>query len=339
MGKLRFLALTTVLAFILFGCGVGGGPSVSGGVRTVVDQAGRSVEVKYPAERIISGYYISSSACIALGIADKMVGIEARANTRPIYALAAPGLLELPNVGSASEFNLEACVALEPDLVILPRRLSGSADILSEMGISVILVNPEGYAELTEMITLIGDLTGAADRAARLVEYFENTRADISALTSGLTERPSVYMCGVGSYLTTAAKDMHQAAMINMSGGRNAAESIEGSGWTEISYEQLLAMNPDVMIIPSEAGYGRDDILGDSQLASLAAVRNDMVYKMPGGLEAWDSPVPSCILGTQWLLGVLHGDLYSPETLQKDAADFYNEFYGFQIDAIPLIVK
>lgn len=94
-------------------------------------------------EKIVSGYYITTSLLIALGCTDQVVGIEAKADSRNIYALAAPTMLDLPNVGSAKDFNLEACIALEPDLVILPKKLSEPAETLSSMGIPVLLVYPE----------------------------------------------------------------------------------------------------------------------------------------------------------------------------------------------------
>ena len=89
---------------------------------TVTDMAGREVTLEKEPERIVSGYYISSSACIALGLSDKMVGIEDKSAKRPIYKLAAPALIDLPNVGSAKAFDLEACVNANPDLVILPMK-------------------------------------------------------------------------------------------------------------------------------------------------------------------------------------------------------------------------
>ena len=94
---------------------------------TVTDQAGREVTIEKEPSSIVSGYYISSSLLIALGLKDKVVGIEAKADKRPIYKLAAPELTELPNVGTAKEFNLETCAALSPDLVILPMKLKDAA--------------------------------------------------------------------------------------------------------------------------------------------------------------------------------------------------------------------
>ena len=73
---------------------------------TVTDQAGREVTIEKEPESIVSGYYISTSLLLALGLKDKVTGIEAKADKRPIYKLAAPEFLELPNVGTAKEFDL-----------------------------------------------------------------------------------------------------------------------------------------------------------------------------------------------------------------------------------------
>ena len=331
-----FLLLLCVIipASAFSGCAslVTKGNNKPGETVTLTDQAGRTVGIKQPVKKIVSGYYISSSACIALGLAGKLAGIEDKAASRPIYALAAPDLLKLPHMGTAKNFNLEACAALNPDLVILPKQLENSAGVLSQMGIPAIVVNPESYESMLDMVTLIGSATGAQEQARRYVSYCASARDAVDKLTANLTDKPVVYMCGVGSYLTTAPNGMYQAALIDIAGGVNAAKNMNGNSWTQVSYEQLLAMNPEVMVIPSEAGYAKADILSDPQLADLAAVKSGRVYKMPGSFEAWDSPVPSCILGIQWLLSVLHSDVCPPDTVQKDAAAFYKEFYSVQID-------
>ena len=100
---------------------------------TVTDQADRTVTIEKEPTKIVSGYYIPSSLLIALGLSDKVVGIEAKADKRPIYKLAAPELQELPNVGTAKEFDLETCASLSPDLVILPLKLKDAAKSLTEL--------------------------------------------------------------------------------------------------------------------------------------------------------------------------------------------------------------
>lgn len=53
---------------------------------------------------------------------------------------------------------------------------------------------------------------------------------------------------------------------------------------------------------------------------------------MPVGLEALDSPVPSGVLGTLWMLNKLHPDVYTLDELKADAQAFYSTFYGFDVD-------
>jgi len=282
-------------------------------------------------ERIISGFYISTSAMIALGIDDRLVGIEARADTRPIYAIAAPHLLDLPNVGTAREFNLEAALALEPDLAVLPVRLRDAGEIMEELGITVVFVEPEDPERLLLMIEEIGRAAGASERAQELTDAIEASLAEIREMTAGLTNRPRVYMGGVGTYLSTAPGGMFQSELIEMAGGVNVAGDTPGSSRIDVSYEQLLAWNPDVIIIPPEAGYCVEDILANPQLAQLDAVQNGHVYRMPGGFEAWDSPVPSFTMGVRWLLAGLHPEIYSQAEFWDYVHDFYWEFYGVMV--------
>ena len=91
---------------------------------------------------------------------------------------------------------------------------------------------------------------------------------------------------------------MYQASVITSAGGKNAGDSLEGDSWTDISYEQFIAMNPDVIIIPTnnmangQPDFTADEVLSDEQLKEVIAVKNGAVYNMPTGFEAWDSPVP-----------------------------------------------
>ena len=73
---------------------------------TVTDQSGRTVTLDAPAERIVSSYYISTALLIALGCENKLTGIEMKGDTRPLYRMAAPQLLELPAVGSGKGINI-----------------------------------------------------------------------------------------------------------------------------------------------------------------------------------------------------------------------------------------
>lgn len=306
---------------------------------TVKDMAGREVTLEKQPERIVSGYYISSSACIALGLTDKMVGIEDKSAKRPIYKLAAPALIDLPNVGSAKAFDLEACIATEPDLVILPMKQKDTAQTLQEMGIATLLVLPESHEQLIEMFTLIGTATNTVKQAEKLISYYNTKLSAVTELTRDIPddEKPVVYLGSTSDILRTAPREMYQASLITTAGGKNAGDVLEGSSWTDIDNETFLTMNPDVIVIPtdnfavSSPDYTVEDVLNNATFADVTAVKNGAVYQMPVGFEAWDSPVPSGILGTLWMLHTLHPELYTAEQFAADADEFYSTFYGFHV--------
>ena len=50
---------------------------------------------------------------------------------------------------------------------------------------------------------------------------------------------------------------------------------------------------------------------------------------MPNKAEAWDSPVPSGILGAVWLANVLHGDLFTEADCSALIDEYYETFYDF----------
>lgn len=304
---------------------------------TLTDQAGRTVTLEQPAESIVSCYYISTYATIALGLKDKIVGLENKADTRALYALAAPELPQLTQVGTLKELNVEAVAALEPDLVIMPQKLIDNAQTLEVLGITVMIVNPETQEGLETMLTLIGEACGASDQAQALIDY-NHTQLERAAEMTAELEKPSVCLLGNSSYLSVAPAAMYQNDLIEQAGGVNAAASIEEDYWADVSYETLLALAPEVLVIPSAASYTAEDVMNDPQLADLPAVQNGAVYTMPQGLDEWDSPTPSGILGVLWLTSVLHPEAYPFEEFTADAQAFYQTFYGFTPDS-SLITK
>ena len=308
---------------------------------TLTDQLGNEVVISEKPEKIVSAYYISTSACIALGLEDNIVGIEDGSENRPIYNMAAPDMLDSAvRVGSPKEFDLEACLSAEPDLVILPKKAQDYASSLKEVGVNVLMVNPEDHEKLLQMIDLIAQATGTQDKAGKISEFYNAALDEADAATAKLSDsdKPSVYMTSPSGYLNAVPRDMYQADLIRSAGGINCGDVLEGDSRTEISYEQLLSMNPEIIIIPTNnfangyPDYSKEDILNDPSLSEVTAVKNEDIYYMPAGLEAWDSPVPSGFIGTLWTLAALHPDLYTMDQVADKAYDFYKEFYDIEID-------
>lgn len=296
----------------------------------VTDDLGREVTFEKAPDRLVSGYYITSSMLMALGLTDKIVGIEAKAEKRPLYRLAAPKLLEAPNVGTAKEFNMEGALDLKPDLLVLPIRLKDMVKTLEDLDIKVLGVNPESFKEMEDVLRLLGKTTGTIERGEEIISYNKALLEKAKELTiKSEGKTPTVYFGGNTSFLTTAGGKMHQSSLIKEAGALNVAEELDDSYWAEVSYEQILAWQPDYIVLASDASYTVDDVLNDGALSGLKAVEEKKVYQLPSSIEAWDSPVPASVLGVLAISSYLHGKEYGPEDLKEDVVKYYEKFYGF----------
>ena len=295
---------------------------------TVTDHLGREVTIEKQPESFVSGYYISTSLMIALGLDGQLVGVEAKADKRKIYKLSAPELTELPSVGAAKEFDLEGCAALKPDLVIVPTKLKDSIPAMEELGLTVIAVNPEDQTKLFETIDMISTAANVVEKGQKLESWISDSLSGLKDSLDG-AETPSVYLAGNSALLQTAGPEMYQSTLIENAGGVNAASDITDTYWADTSYEQILSWNPDYIILAADADYDADSVLKDSALADCTAVKEGHVAQIPSDIEALDSPVPASFLGSYYVASILHPEVVTEEDFAAAEKDFYETFYGF----------
>lgn len=296
----------------------------------VTDQIGRTVTLERPAEKAVSTYYLVTASMLTMGLKDKIVGVEMKANSRGLYQLAAPELIELPGVGSGKEINVEAIASLEPDVVFLPKKQKDAADVLEGLGIPSIVVDPETYEKFNELISIIGKVCGNQDKANELISYYDGVVSEVSSATANV-DTPSVYIAGDSSILHTCGGGMYQREMVEIAGGECVSAPLEGSSWTDISLEQLLEWDPEYIFVVSYAEYAIEDLLKDETLKDLRAIKENKVYMIPSKIEAWDYPQPSSVLGLYWMAGILHPDIIEEDRYIKEAASFYKNYYAIDV--------
>ena len=198
----KFVSLLVMVSFLISfsGCSAPqpkNDGSISAGFYpvTLTDHAGREVIIEEEPQRLVSCYYITTSLLMALDLDGKLVGIENDPELRPIYELSNPELLELSWVGTAKTLDLEACAALEPELVVLPLRLKDSAVILEDLCMDVLLVNPESQDLLTEMIQMVAKACNRESTAEALLGFLSEKEAYLRAALADV-DAPSVYLSG-----------------------------------------------------------------------------------------------------------------------------------------------
>ncbi|MDD4360539.1 MAG: ABC transporter substrate-binding protein, partial [Syntrophaceticus sp.] len=136
------------------------------------------------------------------------------------------------------------------------------------------------------------------------------------------------YLAGPMGLLSTCSQDMYQNDLITLAGGKNAAGELTG-GWVDISPEQLIEWNPDVIVIVQyTTNITPEDVLTDSRYQGINAVKNKQVFWFPSNLSPWDYPSPEAAVGILWTAQKLQPDLFPDLDMIDEADNYFETFYG-----------
>lgn len=301
MGRLRSLmVLSVVLALCLASLALAGcnDKSSDGGAEafTVTDLAGRSVELKAPAERVVAVGPGALRLVCYCGAADQVVGIEQMEKQwgggRP-YILANEGLLSLPVIGQGgpdSAVDPEALLNADPDVIFAAYLLDASKadDLQQKTGIPVVVLSYGQLGtfdqQLMDSIELVGKVTGNQKRAGEVVEYIQGCQQDLDRRTAGIAaeKKPTAYAGGLGMKGSHGIESTQTAFPPLMAvNARNVVDEAGVQGWSVmIDKEQLLEWDPDVLFI-DESGLQmvQEDYAGNPGFyRALKAVQNGRVY-------------------------------------------------------------
>ncbi len=147
-------------------------------------------------------------------------------------------------------------------------------------------------------------------------------------------ERPTVYYVGgTTAYSTRIAGNGIE--FVTNAGGVFALTEEEMGGSTttsEVTAEQLLAADPDVIIVGTNnraAGY--ESLMSDEALTGLSAIQNGQVYTTPQGTLPWDTYGPEQSMAVLWMAKTLYPDLFEDIDLVEEMKEFYQTFYGYEL--------
>lgn len=295
---------------------------------TVVDQAGRTVEVLDAPTRVASAFGVATAYVYALGASDLLVGarylgIPDSPLARGVMQRIAPGW---EGKGFPGDVSAETIVALEPDLVLAGLRHRALAELLDDVGIPSVIYASETFAAVREATQLTGEILGRQDDACRLVAFLDEVLAEARRAVPAEPPLPRVLFVGTEP-LRVAGVGMYQAQLIALAGGKLAAGDLGGASWQDVSPEQILLWDPDVIVIASYGAVTPASYLDDPVFQGVGAVKAGRVYKMPQLLFAWDTPIPESVLGVLWLADLLHPGSALGQ-LRTFVLHFYQEFYG-----------
>ena len=312
----------------------------TGETREITDMAGRKVTVP-AAEDIESVFSTGPVAAIFMYMVapDKLLVWNYELNDVE-KSIILEKYHDLPNFGMGDAINYEAVIAANPTIALNCGKINDAmvsdCDTLSKsLGIPVIAVDNE-LNNSAEAFRFMGELLGVEDHAEELAEYSEKIFTDIASLADiPEDEKVSVYFGNGEDSLETAPRGSQHAQILDAVNVTNVADLELGDGSrVQISAEQLLAWNTDVIVVNGEpkadksGNSAAEDILSNPDYASLKAVQDNKVYGTPNAPFSWvDRPAgPNRLIGMRWLSAVVYPE-YIKCDVNEEIREFFNLFY------------
>lgn len=269
-------------ALLVVACRPGGDRA---GSIVVVDDARDTVRLAHPATRVVSLIPATTELLFAIGAGPHLVG-RSRWDDYPAEAA------QVTAVGDGIEPNLEAILAVHPDLVILYQSASNAAaaDRLRQMGIPVVQLRTDRLESVTDQARLLGDLTGTRVRADSVAEAYESELAAVtvsdhpgadvpkSRTVLILTWDQPPITVGAGSFLDE---------LVARAGAVNVFHDLPQPS-APVSLEAITARDPDVIL--TSALDSAPKIANRPEWRAVRAVREHRYVRVHG--SEFDRPGP-----------------------------------------------
>lgn len=342
------LAVAVLIAFMLIANGCGQTSAQEGAkTKTITDMAGRTVEV--PTE--INSVYCTSPVgqiMVYTISPDLIAGLNYEASDVEKQYLV-PEYTSLPVLGGwygkGYTGNLEEIAKAKPDVIINAATISDetitfSDDLQNQLGIPVVFAEVD-LPTMADSYNFLGGLLNQTSRTDKLAAYINTTVDEATAKVANIKEEDKVrvYYAESAKGLQTDPAGSSHTQVLDMLAGVNVADVqvTGGYGRAEVSPEQVITWDPDLIIAGLDAGYVADGaaydyMQSDSVLKNLRAVKSGDIYEVPCEPFSWFDRPPSAnmIMGIKWTAQVLYPEIFNYD-MRKETKEFYKLFYNHDL--------
>jgi iron complex transport system substrate-binding protein len=231
-----------------------------------------------PPQRVVSLLPSLTETVCALGACDRLVGVDR-------YSTFPPGVRALPQLGGGLDPNIEAIVALRPDVVLMAGS-SRAVERLEGLGLKVLALEPQTHADVQRAFLQIGALLGVPNprRAWQAVE--QEMDAAARTLPAGLRGVSVYFEVGEGPYAAGEASFIGET--LSRLGARNIVPAGLGP-FPKLNPEFIVRANPEVIFIVERSaaelrarpGWQRIRALREGRVCAFSAEESDALVR-PG---------------------------------------------------------
>ena len=266
---------------------------------SITDFQNRSVAISKRPERIVSIGPSNTEFLFALGVGDRVVGTDDFSDE--------PAAAKTKEHVGGVKVSLEKVVSLKPDLIISVKFSDGTIEALSQTAAAVLVIDPQGAADVARSATLIGQAVGAD--GAKLARDIQAQLDAVKAKTDpapkvkvfhevDASDPAKIYTVGPGSFIDD---------LIKLAGGTNVFASAK-TAYPTVSGEEIVRTDPDVIVL-GDALYGTsvESVASRPGWSALSAVKNKRVY---AGLSMFSRPGPRLGEAAQEYAKLVHPELF-----------------------------
>lgn len=257
-------------------------------------------------KRIVSLSPNITQIIYALGAWENVVGVT-------IYSDYPPEAKDMAKVGGWVNPNMEAILALKPDLVVLMKdqdTIYGRK--LKKLGVKKSVIDSnESVSDILESISALGEVLNRELEADILVGEIRASLDRITEAAKGVRKKSVLIVVGRNpgtlEDIYVIGRDNYMNELLNMAGGENVIENKRLS--IKLTREAILTLDPEVIIeINHDKSEREAQILGTwAELNIAKAVRNDQVFILPSTVLL--HPSQRIVEGARVLIQILHPEL------------------------------
>lgn len=339
MSKRSVLMLLTVALTV--------GMATAGWGRQIIDMAGRRVTVPDHITKVFAAqpytnvliYMVAPGAmlglqpgCLPFREEDKRF-LRRDILSKPWISAQGPG-------GERSQVNMEAILAMHPDIVIatgganMKMNASRIEQRYADLHLPLVFVDVDKISGYPAAIDFMGRLLGCQARGRQLAQWAKSTFAGVQSMVARIppSRRVRVYYAESADGLATESDGSFHADAIKMGGGAivHHGDLKTHVGMEKISMEQVLLYNPEVIISqePAFATFA----YRDARWRHVKAVANHRIYTVPRSPFDWVDRPPSVmrIIGVPWVAYMLYPRQYRAD-IRRQIRDFHRLFMGVQV--------
>jgi iron complex transport system substrate-binding protein len=260
----------------------------------VTDDAGRRVTLEQPARRIVSLAPFITELLFAAGAGDAVVGVSEFSD----YPEAAR---DIRQIGGGGGLDLEAIVALRPDLVIAWQsgNPTGQVERLQALGLRVFLSEPRQLGDVSQTLRRFGVLAGTGGIAKAGADAFERRHEQLQLKYAGQEPVSVFYQIWEHPLMTLNGKHL-VSDVVRLCGGRNVFDALPSLA-PQVDIEAVLAADPDVIIVAADEDSPM--LSGWRQWPSMSAVAHGHIYAI--GRDRLVRHGPRILEGAEQLCAIL----------------------------------